>query len=157
MKHLMIGIPNDLFGKLKKAAATERRSLRNEIACLIERGLENGQPGAVVAPDPSRPGRPVLVITELSDLRGPAGGKIVLPSRLYPDPAGQVFDLDEPSLLREAIQIVLTEAAGARDLASWLNAPALIDAWPDLYLPEAVRQAWEDMHPALAAKRPAGG
>ena len=157
MKRLMISIPDDLHRKLREAADAERRSVRNEIACLIERGLadETRQPGAVVASDPSRPGRPVLVITELADLRGPTNGKIVLPSRLYPDPAGQVFDLDEPWFLREVCQVVLTEAASALDLATWLNAARLIEAWPDLYLPEAVRQAWEDMHPVLAAKRPA--
>jgi hypothetical protein len=90
------------------------------------------------------------VITELSDLRGPAGGKIVLPSRLYPEPAGQVFDLDEPWLLREAYQVVLTGAAGAWELATWLNAARLIEAWPQLHLPAAVQQAWEQVHPVLA-------
>ena len=61
-----------------------------------------------------------------------------------------MFDLDEPWLLREAYQVVLTEASGAADLATWLNAPRLIQAWPQLYLPAAVRQAWQDVHPALA-------
>lgn len=158
MKRTLVSFPDDLYGKLKTAAAAERRSVHSEILCLIERGLaaENWQPAAAIAPDPSRPGRAVLVITELADLRGPAGGKIVLPSRLYPDPAGAVFDLDEPWLLREAIQVVLTEAASAWDLATWLNAARLIEAWPDLFLPAAVREAWEDMHPVLAAKKPAG-
>lgn len=154
MKYLMIGFPGDLLGKLKKAASAERRSLRNQVLCLIERGLETDQPGAVVAPDPSRPSRPILVITELADLRGPASGKIVLPSRLCPE-AGAVFDLDEPWFLREACKVVLTEAMSAQDLATWLNAARLVEAWPELYLPAAVRQAWEDMHPVLAAKRPA--
>jgi hypothetical protein len=97
----------------------------------------------------------VLVITELSDLRGPAAGKIVLPSRLYPDQAGAVFDLDEPSLLQEAYQVVLAEATGAWELATWLNAARLIQAWPQLYLPAGVRQAWEEIHPVLGA-RPGG-
>ena len=39
----------------------------------------------------------------------------------------------------------------AQDLAAWINAPRLIEAWPELYLPAAVRQAWEDVHPVLAA------
>jgi plasmid stability protein len=152
MKRSVLRLPDELHEKIKAAAARERRSVANEIVCLLERALaeQTGQPGAVVAPDPSRPGRPVLVITELSDLRGPAGGKIVLPSRLYPEPAGQVFDLDEPWLLREAYQVVLTEAAGAQDLAAWLNAPRLIQEWPELYLPVAVRQAWQQVHPVLA-------
>jgi hypothetical protein len=150
----LLRLPDELHDKIKAAAARERRSVANEIVCLLERALAAGisQPGAIVAPDPSRPGRPVLVITELSDLRGPAGGKIVLPSRLHPDPAGQVFDLDEPWLLREAYQVVLTEASGALDLATWINAPQLIQAWPELYLPAAVRQAWQEVHPVLAGR-----
>lgn len=152
MKRSLLRLPDELREQIKAAAARERRSLHNEIVCLLERALaaETSQPGAIVAPDASRPGRPLLVITELSDLRGPGGGKIVLPSRLYPEPAGQVFDLDEPWLLAEAYQIVLTEAAGAWELAAWLNAPRLIEAWPELYLPAAVRQAWEEVHPVLA-------
>lgn len=158
MKRSWLRLPDDLHEKLKAAAARERRSVANEIVCLLERALaeETGQPGAIVAPDPSRPGRAVLVITELSDLRGPAGGKIVLPSRLHREPAGQAFDLDEPWLLREAYQIVLTEATGALDLATWINAARLIEAWPDLYLPAEVRQAWQDVHPVLAAAGQAG-
>jgi len=152
MKRSVLRLPDELHEKIKAAAARERRSLHNQIVCLLERSLaaETRQPGAIVAPDASRPGRAVLVITELSDLRGPAAGKIVLPSRLHPEPAGQVFDLDEPWLLREAYQVVLTEAAGAQDLATWLNAPRLIEAWPELYLPAAVRQAWQDVHAVLA-------
>jgi hypothetical protein len=152
VKRSVLRLPDELHERIKAAAARERRSLHNQIVCLLERSLadQTSQPGAIVAPDPSRPGRPVLVITELSDLRGPAGGKIVLPTRLYPEPAGQVFDLDQPWLLREAYQVVLTEASAARDLATWINAPRLIQAWPELYLPAAVRQAWQDVHPALA-------
>jgi plasmid stability protein len=153
VKRSLLRLPEDLHDKIKAAAARERRSVHNEIVCLLERALaaETAQPGAIVAPDPSRPGRAVLVITELSDLRGPAGGRIVLPTRLHREPAGQVFDLDEPWLLREAYQVVLTEATGALDLAAWINGPQLIEAWPELYLPAAIRQAWEEVHPVLAA------
>ncbi len=155
MKGFWLLLPDKLHEKIKAAAVRERRSVRNEIVCLLERALaaETSQPGAIVAPDPSRPGRAALVITELSDLRGPAGGKIVLPTRLHREPAGQVFDLDEPWLACEAYQIVLTEATSALDLATWINAPRLIQAWPDLYLPAAVRQAWQDVHPVLVMAR----
>lgn len=152
MKRSVLRLPDGLYAAVKAAAERERRSVDAEVMCLLERALapETGQPAAAVTSYESRPGRPVLVITELSDLRGPAAGKIVLPSRLYPDPAGTVFDLDEPSLLAEAYQVVLAEAAGAWDLASWLNAPRLVEAWPDLYLPAAIRQAWEETHPILS-------
>jgi hypothetical protein len=153
VKRSLLRLPDELHDKIKAAAARERRTVHNQIVCLLERSLaaETAQPSAVVAPDPGRPGRAVLVITELSDLRGPASGKIVLPTRLYPERTVQVFDLDEPWLAREAYQVVLTEATGALDLAAWLNAPRLIGAWPELYLPAAVRQAWEEVHPVLAA------
>ena len=153
MKRLLLGLPGELYAAVKAAAQRERRTVHAQILCLLERALapQGGVPGAVVTAHESRPGRPVLVITELSDLRGPAGGKIVLPSRLYPDPAGAVFDLDEPSLLAEAYQVVLTEAIGAWELATWLNAPRLIQVWPDLYLPAPVRRAWEEVHPVLTS------
>ena len=154
VKFTLIGIPADLYRKLKHAARAERRTVANEILCLIERGLADGQPGVIVMNGyEARPGRPALVITELADLRGPAAGKTMLPERLDPDLAGAVLDLDEPALLAEAYQIVLTEAAGARDLAAHLNGPRLIEAWHGLSLPDGVRRAWEEVHPVLAARR----
>jgi hypothetical protein len=157
MKFPLLSIPDDLYAKLKAAAAAERRTVANEILCLIERGLETGQPGIIVMSTyEARPGLPVLVITDLADLRGPAGGKVILPSRLLPDAAGAVFDLDEPALLAEAYQVVLTGAAGARDLAAHLNGPRLVEAWASLFLPAPVRQAWEEVHPVLGAQREHG-
>jgi len=126
--------------------------------CLVDlseqRGLTPGEPGVIVMNNhEARPGLPVLVITELSDLRGPAGGKILLPSRLFPDAAGTVADLDEPALLAEVYQTVLTEAGGAHDLTAHLNGPRLIEAWAGLFLPDGVRRAWEEVHPVLTARR----
>jgi hypothetical protein len=157
VKFTLICIPAALYGRLKDAARAERRTVANEILCLIERGLADGQPGVIVMSNhEARPGLPVLVITELSDLRGPAGGKVVLPSRLFPDAAGAVIDLDEPALLAEVYQTVLTEAIGAHELAAHLNGPRLIGAWAGLFLPDGVRLAWEEVHPALAAARERG-
>jgi hypothetical protein len=157
VKFSLLSIPDDLYARLKDAAAAERRTVANEILCLIERGLAPGEPGVIVMSNhEARPGVPVLVITELSDLRGPAGGKVVLPSRLFPDAAGAVIDLDEPALLAEVYQTVLSDAAGAQDLAAHLNGPRLIEAWPGLFLPDGVRLAWEEVHPVLAAARERG-
>lgn len=154
VKFTLIGIPAALYGRLKAAARAERRTVANEILCLIERGLAPGEPGVIVMSNhEAQPGVPVLVITELADLRGPAGGKLVLPSRLCPEAAGAVFDLDEPAMRAEMYQVVLTGAAGARDLAAWVNGPRLIEAWPGLYLPEPVRKAWEEVHPVLVWQR----
>jgi hypothetical protein len=157
VKFSLLNIPDDLYARLKDAAAAERRTIANEILCLIERGLAPGQPGVIVMTNhEARPGLPVLVITELADLRGPAGGKILLPSRLFPDAAGAVIDLDEPALLAEVYQTVLIEASGAQGLAAHLNGPRLIEAWAGLHLPSGVRAAWEEVHPVLAAQREHG-
>lgn len=159
MTRLILGlIDRDLYRKLKQAARAERRSVNNELAVLLERGTRNDAPAALVEPDPGRPGTAALVITELSALRGPAGGTLVLPSRLFGDPAGRPWDLGDSWSLREAYRLILMSATGAGDLSSWLNAARLIEAWPELgpALPGAMREAWEKIHPVLA-KSPAEG
>jgi DNA invertase Pin-like site-specific DNA recombinase len=99
----------------------------------------------------ARPGRRVIVATDLADLRGPASGPVTLPLRLYWSPPGRVFDLDDPYQLRSMYQTVLGEAARPEDLASHLDRGTLIAVWPDLHLPKGVRQAWEEHHAVLRA------
>ena len=97
----------------------------------------------------------MLVVRDLADLRGPASGPVVLPLRLYWSPAGRVFDLDDPFMLRSMYQVVLSEAIRAEELTGYLNRDMLLAIWPDLYLPKGVRRAWEERHPALRAARAA--
>ena len=104
----------------------------------------------------ARPGRRVIVVTDLANLRGPAHGTVTLPLRLYWSPPGRVFDLDDPYLLRSMYQTVLGEAARPEDLTSHLDRGTLITVWPDLHLPKGVRQAWEEYHPVLRAARAQG-
>jgi DNA invertase Pin-like site-specific DNA recombinase len=99
----------------------------------------------------ARPGRRVIVVTDLADLRGPACGTAALPLRLYWSPPGRVFDLDDPYQLRSMYQTVLGEAARPEDLTGHLDRDTLIAVWPDLHLPKGVRQAWEEQHPVLRA------
>jgi DNA invertase Pin-like site-specific DNA recombinase len=99
----------------------------------------------------ARPGRRVIVVTDLADLRGPAHGTVTLPLRLYWSPPGRVFDLDDPFTLRSMYQVVLGEAARPEDLTSYLDRDTLVAAWPDLHLPRGVREAWEEYHPMLRA------
>jgi DNA invertase Pin-like site-specific DNA recombinase len=108
-------------------------------------------PAAVRTQYQARPGRRVIVVTDLADLRGPAGGTVTLPLRLYWSPPGRVFDLDDPFMLRSMYQTVLGEAARPEDLTSHLDGETLIRIWPDLHLPKGVRQAWEEHHPMLRA------
>ncbi len=103
---------------------------------------------AHLAPYPARPGRQVLVIDDLADLRGPTAGIVELPMRLFWHP-NRVFDLDEPGIKRWVYQIVLREATRPEDLAAHLDGATLARLWPDLRLPRGVRQAWEAGHPSL--------
>jgi hypothetical protein len=97
----------------------------------------------------ARPGRRALVIADLGDLRGPAGGTVELPIWLFWQP-NRTFDLDDPAIRRWVYQIVLREASRPEDLTEYLNGEVLRALWPDLSLPRGVRRAWEELHPALA-------
>jgi hypothetical protein len=99
----------------------------------------------------ARPGRQAIVVTDLASLRGPAGGPVVLPGRLFWSPAGRRWDLDDPDMVAAMYETVLQEAVSAEELTSFLNADKLVAAWGDLFLPKGVRQAWEEQHPTLRA------
>ena len=93
--------------------------------------MESVGAAAVWALYQARPGRKVLVVKDLAGLRGPASGPVMLPLRMYWSPAGRVFGLDDPFMLRSMYQVVLGEAVRAEELT--------------------VRRAWEERHPALRA------
>lgn len=119
-------------------------------------GYAHGQaarpaPAAHFAPYQARPGRRVLVIDDLGDLRGPVAGRVKLPLRLFWSLPDHRFDLDDPDMRRWYYQTVLREASRAEDLTTHLDAATLAGLWPDLYLPKGVRRAWEERHPSLRA------
>jgi hypothetical protein len=91
------------------------------------------------------------VAADLEDLRGPTHGSVQLPLRLFWSPPGRIFDLEDADMLRAMYEILLGEAIFTEELSTYLNGDRLITIWPDLYLPTAVRQAWEDRHPVLRA------
>jgi hypothetical protein len=99
----------------------------------------------------SRPGRRAVVVASLADLRGPAEGTVELPLWLFWSSPDRTFDLADPDMRRWLYQTVLREAARPEDLTAYLDGDTLIALWPGLYLPEGVRQAWEEQHPALRA------
>jgi len=99
----------------------------------------------------SRPGRRAVVAVSLSDLRGPTEGAVELPLWLFWSAPGHTFDLADRDMRRWLYQTVLREAGRPEDLAAYLDGETLVALWPELYLPEGVRQAWEDQHPALRA------
>jgi hypothetical protein len=95
--------------------------------------------------------RPVLVASDLQMLRGPASGTVMLPLSLHwsGDDDAAVFDLSDPRQRPALYTTVLREAGEPGDLQTWLNADLLVDLWPRLVLPTAVRAAWEEQHPVL--------
>jgi DNA invertase Pin-like site-specific DNA recombinase len=110
---------------------------------------EERVPAAHLAPYQARPGRPVLVIDDLGDLRGPVSGTVELPLRLFWSLPDHRFDLDDPDLRLWYYQTVLREASRPADLTAYLDSGTLVGLWPELYLPKGVRRAWEEQHPAL--------
>src|ERR1700722_14858903 len=109
-------------------------------------------PAAHLAPYQARPGRPVLVIDDLDNLRGPVTGLVELPLRLFWSLPDYRFDLDDPDLRLLYYQTVLREASRPADLTAYLDADSLVALWPDLYLPKGVRRAWEEQHQALRSE-----
>jgi hypothetical protein len=95
--------------------------------------------------------RPVLVVSDLRMLRGPASGTVTLPVSLHwsGDASAAGFDLDDPRQRPALYTTVLREAGEPGDLQTWLNAGLLVDLWPRLVLPRTVRAAWEEQHPVL--------
>ena len=104
----------------------------------------------------SRPGRPALVAPDLAALHGPTSGVVELPHRLVWLPADdRRFDLDDPFDRLRVYEIVLREAVQVDELTTWLDGRTLRRLWPDLYLPQGVRRAWELRHPDLIGRRAA--
>lgn len=153
---LAADIPAAVYEKLQAAAARSRRSVRDEALALIEQALapDPAQPAAVLSEQLARPGRRAIVITDLSQLRGPAGGKVILPQRLFWSPAGRVWDLEDPWVRREMYKTVLIESVRAAEQATWINGPQLVADWPDMHLPRGVRRAWQDIHGDVLGDRP---
>lgn len=96
----------------------------------------------------SRPGRLVVVVDSLDELQGPTGGTVELPNRLLWQP-DRTVDLDDAWTRGWMYALVLREARRRDDLRTWINGSVLLELWPGLNLPRAVRAAWEDRHPAL--------
>jgi len=103
------------------------------------------------APRRSHALRPVIVAASLADLRGPTGGLVELPQRLFWSGAGRVFDLADADRLLEMYEAVFDAARTEADLAEHLNGEILARVWPDLALAPRLRRAWEEVHPELVA------
>lgn len=95
---------------------------------------------------------PVTVTDDLNDLRGPTRGRHRLPRDLEPG-AGAHYDLGDRWARRRLTITVLTAAATAEELHTWIDRDTLLAAWPTLYLDADTRDAWEARQPTLRTRR----
>ena len=136
------------------------------------RSVITGHPAASVTVPPAevpvlaRPtglyeGRPVLVVSSLKSLRGPASGQVRLPRRVFwsGNEETGVFDLGNPADRESLYRTVIREARLAEDLTGSLDGATLVALWPRLVLrmPPAVRRAWETQHEQLRNAAAASG
>lgn len=99
---------------------------------------------------PRRYGKPYVVAERLELLAGPTSGVVSLPRHLDWSGAGR-YDLDAPGRIIDLYRTVLIEAASPADLHTYLHEVTLKRLWSYLWLPPALRDAWEQRFPELAA------
>lgn len=127
---------------LARAGGKEDRGARSA-------GHHGVMPGQTPLRLPGRALRTVAVLDDLDQLRGPLTGRYRLPHHLDAS-ARHLYDFADGQWRELAYRTVLMEAGSETDLTEWLDREALLELWPQLYLPPFVRQAWERRHPQLA-------
>jgi len=93
--------------------------------------------------------KPYVVPERLDLLTGPTTGLVILPRHLDWSGHGR-YELDSPGRIVDLYRTVLIEAASPDDLYAYLDEATLRRLWVYLWLPVAVRLAWEDRFPQLA-------
>jgi len=89
------------------------------------------------------------VAASLELLRGPTTGVVLLPRHL--DWSGLAsYDLEAPGRIVDLYRAVLIEATSPEDLHTYLDEATLKRLWSYLWLPPALRSAWEETFPPLA-------
>jgi DNA invertase Pin-like site-specific DNA recombinase len=151
VKQLLLRPENTVAGVARRLGVS-RSTLYKYLPDAMHAGAgARAAAAAHLAPYQARPGRRVLVIDNLADLRGPAEGSVPLPLRLFWSLPDHHFDLGDRDMRLWYYQTVLREASRTEDLTTFLDGATLVRVWPDLYLPRGVRRAWEEQHPALRA------
>jgi len=98
--------------------------------------------------------RPIVVPVSLDELHGPSSGLVTPPRRLWwSGEEGTVFDLGNRGQAAELYEAVFEAARSYHDITDHLDPVLLVALWPELGMRRATRQAWEAMHPVLAAVR----
>lgn len=96
--------------------------------------------------------KPVVVPDSLDRLGGPTSGVVNLPRHLKWSGNAR-YDLDQPGRIMDLYRAVINEAATPTDLHTYLDRATLVQLWPQMWLPAAVRTRWEERFPELAARR----
>ena len=96
--------------------------------------------------------KPVVVPERLDLLTGPTTGAVQLPRHLRWSGNAR-YDLDQPGRIVDLYRTVINEAASPVDLHTYLHRATLVALWPSMWLPVAVRRAWEDHFPELTRHR----
>ena len=99
--------------------------------------------GPVTAAPGRRWSAPAAVPADLSCLKGPTAGRVVLPQRLHWSGTGgrRTLDLSDPRERRLLYRIVLTEGTES-DICALLDEALLKEMWTELWLSPHVRDAW---------------
>jgi hypothetical protein len=99
---------------------------------------------------PRRYAKPFAVPERLDLLVGPSTGVVTLPRQLSWS-GGARYDLDQPGRIIDMYRAVINEATQADDLHRYLNEHVLRELWSVMWLPVALRHAWERRFPDLVA------
>jgi len=101
------------------------------VPCFVDRADERGRPFSVPDRLPRLPVRQALA-------------RVRLPVHLNWSDPDRVYDLSDRRQRHRVYEIVLREGLPA-DLLTYVDGALLVDAWPDLVLPTAIRRAWEQI------------
>ena len=96
--------------------------------------------------------KPVVVPDRLNLLGGPVTGVVNLPRHLKWSGNPQ-YDLSQPGRITDLYRAVINDAAAPSDLHTYLERDTLVRLWSTMWLPTAIRDAWEARFPELAVLR----
>jgi transcriptional regulator with XRE-family HTH domain len=71
-------------------------------------------------------------------------GRVRLPLHLNWSQPGREYDLSDRRQRARVYEIVLREGTG-EDISEFVDGALLVDLWPDLILPAALRRAWQPL------------
>ncbi len=90
-----------------------------------------------------------VIVDRLSDFRGPRSGYIQLPNHVWWNGDNR-FNMDDLDDVHTAYPAILREAATENDLIKHINLDLFLHVWPELILPDRLKQLWISIHPVLA-------